>query len=107
MSYRKFRLADNRSKLLPRRRSPGGIRDVKHRSQAIGAQAIGTRAIGSTVIGSLALGAVAIGAMAIGALVIGRLVIGRARIRRLEIDDLVVRRIHITEGMQMPGKSED
>jgi hypothetical protein len=33
-------------------------------------------------------------------------VIGRARIRRLEIDDLVVRRTHITERMEMPGESE-
>ena len=44
--------------------------------------------------------------MALGALVIGRLVIGRARIRRLEIDDLVVRRLRITEGMQIPKDEE-
>lgn len=106
MSYRKSRLADNRLKILPRSGTLDGRRDLKLRSQAIGAEAIGTRAIGSTVIGSLAAGAVAIGAMTIGALVIGRLVIGRTRIRRVEIDDLVVRRMHITEKIQMPAELE-
>jgi hypothetical protein len=33
---------------------------------------------------------------------IGRLAIGRARIRRLEIDELVVRRLRITEQLQTP-----
>ena len=46
---------------------------------------------------ALALAAVAVGVLAIGALAIGRLAIGRARIRRLEIDELVVRRLRVTE----------
>jgi hypothetical protein len=57
----------------------------------------------SRSLGALALGAIAVGTVAIGALAISRLVIGRARIRRLEIDDLIVRRLQITEDFKAPG----
>ena len=56
--------------------------------------------------GALALGAIAVGALAVGAVVIGRLVIGRARIRRLDIDELVVRKLHVTDELQVPPKQE-
>jgi deazaflavin-dependent oxidoreductase (nitroreductase family) len=59
--------------------------------------------IGGQAVGALALGALGIGALAIGALAIGRLVIGRPRIRRLEIDDLVVARLHVTESLSAPS----
>ena len=64
------------------------------------------KSIGAKATGVLAVGAVAIGALAIGALTIGRLAVVRARIRRIEIDDLVVRRLHVTEILQGPNKSE-
>jgi hypothetical protein len=75
-------------------------------ARATGASAIGTSAIGSVVIGALAMGALAIGALAIGRLMVGRLMVGRARILRVEIDDLVVRRLRITEEMQVPDNPE-
>lgn len=56
----------------------------------------------SQAVGALAVGAVAIGALAVGALAIGRLAIGRARIRQPEIDELVVRRLRVTEKLQVP-----
>jgi len=33
----------------------------------------------------------------------GRLAIGRARIKRMEIDELVVKKIRITDSLEMPG----
>ena len=54
------------------------------------------------VFGALALGAIALGAVAIGAIAVGRLAIGRARIRRLEIDELIVRRLKVTESLRRP-----
>ncbi|HEX6072930.1 MAG TPA: hypothetical protein VFY95_07980 [Sphingomicrobium sp.] len=68
------------------------------RSRALRAASVGAQAVGA-----LALGAIAIGALALAALAIGRLAIGRARIGRLEIDDLVVRRLRVTEGLQVPS----
>jgi hypothetical protein len=50
--------------------------------------------------GSLAVGALAVGAVALGALAIGRLMIGHARIRRLEIDELLVRKLRISESVE-------
>ena len=40
--------------------------------------------------------------VAVGALAVGRLAVGQARIRRVEIDELVVRRLRITEELQVP-----
>jgi hypothetical protein len=91
----------DRLKMLPRPESSGKERHLRVGAESVGANATGTMAIGSAVIGALA-----IGALAIGALAIGRLVIGRARIRRLEIDELVVRRIRITEAVQVPDRIE-
>jgi hypothetical protein len=51
-------------------------------------------------VGALAVGALALAAFAAGAVVIGRLTIGRARIRRLEIDELLVRKIRLTDGLE-------
>lgn len=105
------RKRDDERLLLPRSESSaaGKTRDLNLRSEstgakAIGASAIGTSTIGASWIGALAIGALAIGALAIGAIAIGRLAIGRARIRRLEIDELVVRRLRITEEAQMPDR---
>jgi hypothetical protein len=92
--------ADDHLKLVPR---SAGYRHVQ--SQKTGAQATGASAKGAEAIGTLILGALAIGALAIGAVAIGRLAIGRARIRRVEIDELVVRRLRITEQLQVPGAS--
>lgn len=55
------------------------------------------------ILGALAIGAVAVGAVAVGALAIGTLAVGRARIRRLEIDELVVRKLRLTEEWQVPS----
>ena len=101
----KRKLADGRLKLVPRSETAGsaGHRDIQ--SQKTGAHATGASAIGAEAVGTLILGALAIGALAIGAVAIGRLAIGRARIRRLEIDELVVRRLRITERLQTPDTS--
>jgi len=77
------------------------------RAQKIGAQAIGARSTGTQAIGMLAVGAIALGALAIGAMAVGYLSIGRARIRRVEIGDLVVRRLRITEELELPEKLKD
>ena len=61
--------------------------------------------VGAQALGSLALGALAVGALALGAVAIGRLVIGRARIRRVEIDELVVRKLRVTEDLSAPDRS--
>jgi deazaflavin-dependent oxidoreductase (nitroreductase family) len=64
---------------------------------------VGAEANRAQAIGALAVGALAFGALALGALAIGRLAIGRSRIRRLEIDELVVRRVHSTERLTTPS----
>lgn len=96
MPRRERELVDDQLKIPSRSESSGKVRYPSLRSRSIGAKAIGT----------LAVGAFAVGALAIGALAIGRLAVGRARIRRIEVDDLVVRRIHITEKLQLPNKSD-
>ena len=53
-------------------------------------------------LGAVAIGAAALGAIAVGALAVGRLAVGQARIRRVEIDELVVRRLRITEELSVP-----
>ena len=98
MHRRESELIDDQSKILRRLESSGNV-SLKLRSESIGA-----KATGASAIGALAIGAVAFGAFAIGALAIGSLAIGRTRIRRIEIDDLVVRRLRITEEIQVPGK---
>ena len=42
--------------------------------------------------------------LAIGALAIGRLAIGRARMRRVEIDELVVHRLQVTDELETPSR---
>ncbi len=59
--------------------------------------------IGALSVGALAVGAFALGALAIGALAIGRLVIGRSRIRHLEIEELIVGRLRVSEALETPG----
>lgn len=56
-------------------------------------------------LGAAAIGAAALGAVAVGALAVGRLAVGQARIRRVEIDELVVRRLRITEELSVPHGS--
>lgn len=101
MRHRERKRDDDRL-LLPRSESARNTRDLHLQSESTGAKAIGASAIGTSAVGSVVIGALAIGALAIGAIAIGRLVIGRARIRRLEIDELVVRRLRITEEVQVP-----
>jgi hypothetical protein len=96
MPRREHKLYDDQLKSLVRSESSGAVRHVRLRSESIGAKAIG----------ALAVGALAIGALAIGALAIGRLAIGRARIRRLEVDELVVRRLRITDEIKVPDQLE-
>jgi len=96
-------LRDKRHRVDDRRRLVPLFGAARHRSiqpQKTGAEATGASAKGAEAIGTLILGALAIGALAIGAVAIGR-----ARIRRLEIDELVVRRLRITEHLQVPGAS--
>jgi hypothetical protein len=98
----KRKIADGRLKLVPRSEATGYASHRDIRPRKTGAHATGASAIGAEAIGTLILGALAIGALAIGAVAIGRLAIGRARIRRVEIDELVVRRLRITERLQTP-----
>lgn len=94
MLSRERKLLNERLRFLSYSGSSGRMRHSGHRPEKIGTMAIG----------ALAVGAVAIGALAIAALAIGRLAVGRARIRRLEVDDLVIRRLHIIEKLQTPEK---
>lgn len=96
MPPREHETIEDRLTTPSRSDSSGEVRRLTHRSERVGSKAIG----------ALAVGAVAIGALAIGALAIGRLTIGRTRIRRIEVDDLVVRRLYITEELQVPSKPE-
>jgi hypothetical protein len=48
-------------------------------------------------LGTAAVGTLAIGAVAIGWLAIGGLAVRKARFGSVEIDDLTVRRLHVTE----------
>jgi hypothetical protein len=94
-----------------RRRNRVAIEQRRLREAAFtgaGARANELQTIGgrSPTVRALAFGAIALGSVAIGALAIGRLVIGRARIRRLEIDEVIVRRLRITEDFQAPGIAE-
>lgn len=59
-------------------------------------------AIGAMALGAFAIGAAAIGAIAVGRLAIGRLAIGRTRMQRVEIDELVVRRLRVVDGLETP-----
>jgi hypothetical protein len=61
---------------------------------------------GAQALAAFALRALAIGALAIGAVAIGALAIGSARIRRIEIDELVVRRLRVTEDLQLPPSAQ-
>ncbi len=70
------------------------------------AVSVGAGAVGVQAIGALALATISLGAFAIGALAIGRLTIGKARIRRLEIDELIVRRLHVIEQLQPPSTGQ-
>ena len=56
-------------------------------------------------VGALALGALALGALAIGAIARLPMAIGRARVRRLEIDELIVRKLRVTDDLHVPDKS--
>jgi hypothetical protein len=105
MRHRERKRDDDRL-FLPRSQSSGKPGHLNLRSESTGAKAIGASAIGTSALVSVVIGALAIGALAIGALAIGRLVIGRARIRRLEIDELVVRRLRITEEVRVPGTTQ-
>ncbi len=63
--------------------------------------------VGRLAVGALAFGAVAMGALAMGAVAIGRLVIGRSKMRHLEIKELVVGRLRVTEAFEVPTRSAE
>jgi hypothetical protein len=48
-------------------------------------------------VGALAVGAVAVGALAIGQVAIGRLAVKKARFGTLDVDELTVRKLRVTE----------
>ena len=50
--------------------------------------------VSATAVGAVAAAVLALGAIAVGRLVIGALSVSRARFKRVEIDDLVVKRLH-------------
>ena len=88
------------------RTSPDAESSGRGRRRSLRAQSVGAESVGAKAVGTLAVGAVAIGALAIGALAIGRLAIGHMRVRRFEVDELVVRKLHITEELRVPNKSD-
>jgi len=83
----------------------GGTRESVPSGSTTPMRALNARSRALPVFGALALGAIALGAAAIGAVAVGRLAIGRARIRRLEIDELIVRRLKVTESLHRPPSS--
>jgi hypothetical protein len=95
MPHRERSSTNHRPRHVERLEPEGEVRLRRYRAEAVGAKAIG----------ALALGAFAIGALTIGALAIGRLAIGRTRVRRMEIDELVVRRLRVTEAVRGPDAS--
>lgn len=90
---------------MPRRSSPSRriVSGMRNRLVDRKPAAVSALAIGAEALGGLALGALAVGALALGALAIGSVVVGRARIRRLEIDELVVRKLRITDELSLPS----
>jgi hypothetical protein len=69
-------------------------------------------AIIATAIGAVAMGAFAIGALAIGRLAIRRVFVGSAEFKSLQIQDLIVTRLHAAEvsvsgSLQLPESSVD
>src|SRR5207237_9597956 len=89
-------------------RSPTTCHDMREpeTKSDLSAMRPGALAMGAQAIGAFAVGALALGALALGAVAIGRLAIGRARIKRMEIDELVVKKIRITDSLKTPGNDE-
>jgi predicted nucleic acid-binding protein len=80
---------------------PAGPKTVR----TIAALRIGAQAVGAVAFGALALGALTIGALAVGALAIGKLGIRHARLGRVEIDELVVRKLRVTDEFEEPDRT--
>jgi hypothetical protein len=84
-----------------------GIDRERFRAPALAGKAItGMRAAAAFALGAASAGAIAIGALAIGRVALGRLAIGSGRVRRLEIDELVVHRLRVVDGLDMPDGAE-
>ena len=79
------------------------VRKIDSATDDIAPIRIRALAVGAQAIGALAVGALAIGAVALGAVAIGRLAIGRAKIKRMEIDELVVKKVRITDSLETPS----
>ena len=67
-------------------------------------------AIIGTAFGAMAIGAFAVGTLAIGRLAIRRLFVNRVKFKSLEIEELIVRRIHadevvIHDSLRLPRKT--
>jgi hypothetical protein len=91
-----------------RRRNFDSLHDMREPETRndLSAMRLGALAIRAQAVGAFAVGALALGALALGAVAIGRLAIGRARIKRMEIDELVVKKIRITDSLKTPGNDE-
>jgi hypothetical protein len=78
------------------------LRPARYGPEVRPVSAVAMQSRGATAIGALGVGAFAIGALAIGRLAIRRAVIEQltareTRLGRVEIDELVVRRLHVVE----------
>jgi hypothetical protein len=96
--------ADDGDRSTYLRATEGGVMSREADHLALRSETTGAKAVGAMAIGAIAIGALSLGALAIGALAIGGLAIGRARIRCVEIDELVVRRLRVTEDVQLPDR---
>jgi hypothetical protein len=59
----------------------------------------------ATAIGAVSVGAFAIGALAIGRLAIRRIVVGNAKFKSVEIEELTVHRLRVSDSLQLPSGS--
>lgn len=66
-------------------------------ASATGVQVRGATAMGALAVGSFAVGALAIGRLAIKRAAIEQLAARELRLGRVEIDELVVRRLHVID----------
>ena len=80
--------------------STGGLQYPRHAS--VGGLAVAGIAITGVAIGAAAVGAVAVGALAIGRLAIRRLLVEAGQFNSLKVEDLTVKRLHVSDSVKMP-----
>jgi hypothetical protein len=76
--------------------------ELSETPRELAAMRVRALAMGTQAVGALAIGAVAIGVLEGGVFVFGLLLFGGDKNTRLEIDDLVVGRLRVTDSIEVP-----